>query len=124
MTGSTYDPTTATMVEDLARAVVHDTTRWPSFRDIALQARTETSDQVVASIGPFATWRLSAFEDENLDLDVKDVNDIAIKFTGGNRGFEMARQLRAMRNAYMGMPFSSSFRERNEKEDGIEESKC
>lgn len=91
MTGSTYDPTTATKVEDLARAVVQDTTRWPSFRDLALQARTETSGQVVASIGPFATWRLSVFEEENLDLDVKGVTDIAIEVTGASRGFGTTR---------------------------------
>lgn len=86
-----YDPTNVKTAKDIPKAEVFGSQRWPSFRDLVLQARTETSDQVVASIGPFATWRLSVFEEENLDLDALGVKDIAIEFTGASRGFGTTR---------------------------------
>jgi hypothetical protein len=83
----TYDPTHVKKAEDIPLSVGFDTVRWPSFRELALLAREETNGNVVASIGPFATWRLSVSSEGNLDLDMSGLTDIAIEFTGVSRGF-------------------------------------
>lgn len=84
----TYDPTGIKEAADIPKSIGYDTQKLNSFRSLVMQARDETNSRVSASFGPFAHWCLSVSSEDNLDLDMSGLTDIAIEFSGESRGFK------------------------------------
>ncbi|KAJ4246307.1 hypothetical protein NW762_013658 [Fusarium torreyae] len=81
-----YDPSEVTSFAHTAQAKSADAQRLPSFRSIR-QIQGKEVETAAAPFGPFADWRLTVSEQNNLGLKFSPDLSICVEFWGESRPF-------------------------------------